>query len=143
MINDHPPLIVYDEDKNAYYDALELFDETESLSELVEFLKHETVKTWEKQFTRDNSFFIDALNKTLTEFEDKGMSGTVENIPWRISSEGDFQFQLSFNGEPFLECLQDQLETINDGSIDRNLVSAAIREVKDNYPFIKTEQRRY
>ena len=83
------------------------------------------------------------MNKTLTEFEDKGMSGTVENIPWRISSEGDFQFQLSFNGEPFLECLQDQLETINDGSIDRNLVSAAIREVKDNYPFIKTEQRRY
>ncbi|GAB2026759.1 Fic family protein [Lactovum odontotermitis] len=50
MINDHPPLIVYDEDKNYYYAALEKFDAEEDLTSLYEVFKYEIEKTWEKQF---------------------------------------------------------------------------------------------
>lgn len=46
MINDHPPVIIYDEDKSAYYEALKCFDEWEDLAPLVTFLEEQTVKTW-------------------------------------------------------------------------------------------------
>ncbi len=49
MINNHPPLIVYDEDKRFYYGALEKFDETEDLDSLYEFFKYQIEKTWEKR----------------------------------------------------------------------------------------------
>ena len=48
MINDHPPLIVYDEDKRAYYDALRQYDEAEALSPLVDFFMEQTAKTWRR-----------------------------------------------------------------------------------------------
>jgi Fic family protein len=48
MIHNHPPLIVYDEDKRLYYECLQKYDETEDLKSLYEFLKFETEKTWEK-----------------------------------------------------------------------------------------------
>lgn len=46
MINDHPPLIIYEEDKDTYYMALALFDKTDELKGFVQFLKEETEKTW-------------------------------------------------------------------------------------------------
>ena len=49
MINNHPPLIVYDEDKRFYYEALEKYDETEELDSLYEFFKYQIEKTWEKR----------------------------------------------------------------------------------------------
>lgn len=48
MVNNHPPLIVYDEDKRMYYDCLRRYDEDESLSELYEFFRYETEKTWKR-----------------------------------------------------------------------------------------------
>lgn len=48
MIHDHPPLIVYDEDKRLYYECLQKYDTTEELNPLHEFFKYETEKTWEK-----------------------------------------------------------------------------------------------
>ncbi len=48
MLNSHPPLIVYDEDKRTYYDALCQYDEDEMLSPLVLFFKEETAKTWRR-----------------------------------------------------------------------------------------------
>lgn len=48
MLNDHPPLIVYEEDKQAYYDALQRYDEEEILEPLIEFLRTETAQTWQK-----------------------------------------------------------------------------------------------
>ncbi len=48
MINDHPPLIIYDDDKQLYYACLQKYDEAEDLNSLYEFLKYETEKTWEK-----------------------------------------------------------------------------------------------
>ena len=44
MIHNHPPLIVYDEDKRLYYECLQKYDETEDLNSLCEFFKYETKK---------------------------------------------------------------------------------------------------
>lgn len=48
MTHDHPPLIIYNEDKRIYYDCLQKYDEAEELNPLYEFLKYETEKTWGK-----------------------------------------------------------------------------------------------
>ncbi len=48
MTNNHPPLILYDEDKRMYYECLQKYDETEDLNSLYEFLRYETEKTWKK-----------------------------------------------------------------------------------------------
>lgn len=48
MTHDHPPLIVYDEDKRLYYECLQKYDEAEELNSLYEFFKYETEKTWKK-----------------------------------------------------------------------------------------------
>ena len=49
MINNHPPLIVYDEDKSLYYESLHIYDQDEELSALYEFFKYQVEKTWENQ----------------------------------------------------------------------------------------------
>ena len=48
MINNHPPLIVYDDDKHLYYECLQKYDEAEELDPLYEFFKYETEKTWNR-----------------------------------------------------------------------------------------------
>lgn len=48
MVNDYPPMIIYDEDKSDYYAALQKYDEQESLDDLASFLEAQTVKTWER-----------------------------------------------------------------------------------------------
>ena len=54
MINDHPPLIVYEEDRKAYYDSLRQYDEAEDLAPLVKFLQEQTVKTWRRLLKTEN-----------------------------------------------------------------------------------------
>ena len=49
MINDYPPTVIYDDDKQAYYMALAVFDKTEQISGFEEFLKEQTVKTWTRK----------------------------------------------------------------------------------------------
>lgn len=46
----HPPIVVFNEDKIFYYEALENFNETEDLSKLFEFFKYQAVKTWSFTF---------------------------------------------------------------------------------------------
>lgn len=53
MTRDHPPLIVYDEDKRDYYAALEQYDRNEDYQPMYAFLKKETIRTWEKALARD------------------------------------------------------------------------------------------
>lgn len=48
LTRSHPPIIIYDEDKSLYYDCLQKYDESEELKPLYEFLKYETVKTWNR-----------------------------------------------------------------------------------------------
>ncbi len=49
ILHNHPPVIIHQEDRKAYYAALEAWDEVEPL---VRFLREQTGKTWEKQVER-------------------------------------------------------------------------------------------
>jgi Fic family protein len=53
MIRDHPPLIIYDDDKRAYYDALARYDADEDLEPLRLFLIGQAERTWEKSLERE------------------------------------------------------------------------------------------
>ncbi|MBQ9042682.1 MAG: Fic family protein [Eggerthellaceae bacterium] len=46
VMNDHPPIIVYDEDKLAYYGAMQVWDDEGDLAPMLDFLRAEAVKTW-------------------------------------------------------------------------------------------------
>ena len=48
ILMNHPPIVIHEEDRKAYYDALECFDSNLDLKPFQEFLKMQTVKTWEK-----------------------------------------------------------------------------------------------
>ena len=50
VMNDHPPIIIFDEDKLAYYGALQVFDEEDDLAPMLDFLRAEAVKTWKTGF---------------------------------------------------------------------------------------------
>ena len=52
---DHPPIIIHEEDRRAYYDALEKFDEDQELAPLTAFLREQTVKTWRTRFEREQA----------------------------------------------------------------------------------------
>jgi Fic family protein len=53
MINGHPPLIVYDEDKAEYYAALEAYDKDENIEPMYDFLRGQTERTWAKTLERE------------------------------------------------------------------------------------------
>ncbi len=52
LLHGHPPVIIHEEDRKEYYGALEAWDEGQELIPLFDFLKAQTVKTWEKQLMR-------------------------------------------------------------------------------------------
>ncbi len=54
LLWDHPPIIIHEEDRRAYYTALERFDTAQSLDALTAFLKEQTVKTWRARVERAN-----------------------------------------------------------------------------------------
>ena len=52
VMNDHPPITIHQEDRKAYYSALEEWDERQELAPLETFLRSQTIKTWDKQIER-------------------------------------------------------------------------------------------
>ena len=52
ILNGHPPIIIHEEDRKSYYSALETWDERQELEPLIQFLREQTAKTWEKQIER-------------------------------------------------------------------------------------------
>ena len=52
LAHNHPPIIIHEEDRKNYYSALEAWDERQELTPMVDFLKEQTAKTWEKQIER-------------------------------------------------------------------------------------------
>ena len=52
VCHDHPPITIHQEDRRAYFDALEAWNERQELSPMEQFLREQTVKTWEKQLER-------------------------------------------------------------------------------------------
>lgn len=53
MCHDHPPVIIYEEDKAAYYAALQAYDESEEMEPMYAFLREQTEKTWAKSLERN------------------------------------------------------------------------------------------
>ena len=53
MSHDHPPLIIHNEDKAAYYDALAAYDTAEDLEPMEVFLKQQVERTWGKTVERE------------------------------------------------------------------------------------------
>lgn len=54
LLWDHPPVIIHEEDRRAYYAALECFDMEQILDPLTAFLKEQTEKTWRARFLRSS-----------------------------------------------------------------------------------------
>ena len=52
VLHDHPPIIIHEEDRRAYYDALEAWDTAQDLTPMKIFLTEQTAKTWAKQIAR-------------------------------------------------------------------------------------------
>lgn len=52
VTNGHPPITIHEEDRKGYYDALEAWDTRQELEPLRQFLREQTVKTWQKQIER-------------------------------------------------------------------------------------------
>lgn len=55
LLWDHPPVIIHEEDRRTYYDALERFDADQELAPLTDFLRGQTMKTWRTRFERDQA----------------------------------------------------------------------------------------
>jgi Fic family protein len=55
LTHGEPPVIIFDEDKRKYYDGLEIYDTKEEIEPLYDFLKEQTVKTWEKTYERSQN----------------------------------------------------------------------------------------
>lgn len=49
IIHNHPPIIIHQEDRREYFDALEAWDSEQELKPLIDFLTQQTEKTWQKQ----------------------------------------------------------------------------------------------
>ena len=52
VLHDQPPIVIHEEDRKGYFDALEAWDREQELEPLRQFLQEQTVKTWAKQIAR-------------------------------------------------------------------------------------------
>ncbi len=48
MTHEHPPIVIRNETKNEYYNALDCYDKTGELDGFVAYIKKETIETWEE-----------------------------------------------------------------------------------------------
>ena len=48
ILNGHPPVCIYDEDKKSYIESLRTYDENGDIAPMVNFLKAQVEKTWQK-----------------------------------------------------------------------------------------------
>lgn len=56
VLHGHPPVVIHEEDRRVYYEALGAWDNGQDLAPLCAFLRSQTEKTWEKQIARAESF---------------------------------------------------------------------------------------
>lgn len=57
VLHNHPPIVIHEEDRQNYFEALEAWDSAQNLEPLIRFLKEQTAKTWRKQIERNSSAF--------------------------------------------------------------------------------------
>lgn len=55
LSHSHPPIVIHEEDRKAYYAALEAWDNAQELNAMLAFLKAQTIKTWEKQLSKTDT----------------------------------------------------------------------------------------
>jgi Fic family protein len=55
MTHNHPPLIIYDQDRKNYYSGLEIFCKDENIQPLFEFFQNQLEETWKKTLQRSYS----------------------------------------------------------------------------------------
>lgn len=48
--NNFPPIVLFGNDREQYYLALEYFNETQEISKMVNFLEDQAYKTWIKDY---------------------------------------------------------------------------------------------
>ena len=48
----HPPIIIHEEDRREYFQALEQWDREQNISLMIAFLSTQAVKTWSKNIER-------------------------------------------------------------------------------------------
>jgi Fic family protein len=63
MANNHPPAIIHDEDKAAYYEALFRYDAAEDIQPMETFLKKQIEQTWGKTLERERQRNIEKPQK--------------------------------------------------------------------------------
>lgn len=63
--HNHPPIIIHEEDRHQYYQALEAWDEQQSLEPMKEFLRFQIVKTWNKQYCKETNITAEDLTVEL------------------------------------------------------------------------------
>ena len=75
LLHDHPPIIIHEEDRKAYYQGLERFDQDIEISELVGFLTNQLEKTWDKYLDRSfrSSAPLQSLSDILQSYNEKRM----------------------------------------------------------------------
>lgn len=56
MTNNLPPTVIFDEDKETYFMALEVFDHSDRIDGFVTFVKEQSVKTWTRKDLKGNEF---------------------------------------------------------------------------------------
>jgi len=61
MLNDYPPIVIFNEDKEIYYLGLEVFDRTGKLNNFVKFLQEQMVKTWKTKVEKTGLQKLDAF----------------------------------------------------------------------------------
>lgn len=65
--HNYPPVVIFNEDKETYYLALEVFNRTGKISGFVKFLQEQMVKTWESKIRNKQSAGSSEIRK-LTAF---------------------------------------------------------------------------
>ncbi len=70
VLQDMPPVIVFEEDRQDYYYALDLFDKTGDPAAMVRFLKGQCEKTWKKKSPVRNQSLTRALELRHGQKED-------------------------------------------------------------------------
>lgn len=66
ILMNHPPIVIHEEDRKAYYDTLECFDSNLDLKPFQEFLKMQTVKTWEKSLLQKERRVVENKDMNLS-----------------------------------------------------------------------------
>lgn len=57
--NNLPPIILYQLDRTEYYQALEVFNDTQEIDLMVDFLDKQAYKTWEKNYNKRFKCLLD------------------------------------------------------------------------------------